>query len=174
MADKSDVTVVANGKQPNKRVLIGLIVVGFVLIIGVVWWLSQRETPKPTPTVPQYSGQALLDEVNKHVGKRQYDQAIKLIQGQESMKETDKQLLLASTYANASKYKDALAIYEQLDADDKLNETYSATAADVAERAKEYQQAINWYKQAKQLAPKDATDQIAVYDYKIAELEKQL
>jgi pentatricopeptide repeat protein len=83
-------------------------------------------------------------------------------------------LLLAGAYANAGNPKKALEVYEQLDSQNKLNEVYTATAAGVAEQAKDYAKAIELYKKAKAKADPATTDQIQTYNIMISELEKKL
>lgn len=157
----------------RKNAIIGFVVL-VVLVAGAVYWVVNRPAEEPTSKVPQYSGQALVNEVNRRYGQHDYAGVIKLLEGQKSVNEPDTQLLLAGAHTNKGDYESAVAIYERLEKQNALNGTYAATAADAAERAKQYQKAIDFYKKAKTRANPAATDQIGVYDYKIAELEKKL
>jgi tetratricopeptide (TPR) repeat protein len=157
----------------RKNALIGLIVL-VILVAGGVYWVMHRSKDEPASKVPQYSGQALVTEVNKRYGQHDYAGVINLLKGQKSIDEPATQLLLAGAYTNKGDFASAVVIYEKLEKQGALDETYAATAADAAERGKQYQKAIDFYKKAKERAPSDATDQKAVYDYKIAELEKKL
>ncbi len=163
--------------HPKRNVLIDAIVIFLVLaLIGFFWWWGNRPKPEPVADVPQYSGQALLDAINKKYGQSDYLGAIKLLKGQKTINETGTQLLLAAAYINAGQSDKALPIYDKLDQAGKLNELDMAAAAEAADRAKQYQKAIDWYKKAKASANKQTTslDQAAVYDYKITELQKKL
>lgn len=157
----------------RKNAIIGFVVL-VVLAAGAVYWVANRPKEEPASQVPQYSGQALVNEVNKRYGQHDYAGVIRLLEGQKSASEPDTQLLLAGAYTNKGEHKKAVAIYEQLNKQNALNEIYLATAADAAERAGQYQKAIDFYKKARERANPAATDQIATYDYKIAELEKKL
>jgi tetratricopeptide (TPR) repeat protein len=173
-------TPVISGEDPKrwyqkKNVLIDATVIfAVLLIIGVVWWVGHRPKTEPAPSVPQYSGQSLVDAVNKKYGAHDYGGAIKLIQGQKTVNDRDTQLLLAGAYANSGDDTRSMAIYDAQEKKTALSETDTATAASIAARLKQYQKAIGLYEQAKQRAnPKD-TDQIAVYQYQIGELQKKL
>lgn len=159
----------------KRNVLIDVVVIAAVLIIiGVVWWVGHRPKAEPAPSVPQYSGQALVAEVNKKYGNHDYVGAIKLIKGQKSINELSTQMLLAAAYANKGDNQEAVSIYEWQEKQKPLSETHIATAAEIAARNKQYQKAIDFYEKAKQRANPAETDQIAVYDYQIAELRKKL
>lgn len=163
-------------KKRNKRIDVAIIV-AVILLIGAAWWFGNHRKHEVKTDVPQYSAQQLVQEVNKKYGANDYGGAIKLIQGQKTIKETSTQLLLAAAFSNSGDHKKSLEIYEMLDKQGKLNETDTATAAGVAEQAKEYQKAIDLYKKAKERLKGSSTnslDQAAVYDYKIAQIEKKL
>ncbi len=160
----------------KRKVIIDVAVIAVVvLVIGVVWWIGHRPKPEPTPTVPQYSHQDLVKEVTKKYGINDYLGAIRLIQGQKTINETETQVLLASAYSTAGDHKKGLEVYRKLDREGKLAKTQLANVAAVADQAKDYAAAIDYYKRAKEaLRGSDAnTDQAAVYDYQIAELEKK-
>jgi tetratricopeptide (TPR) repeat protein len=153
------------------------VIILVALIIGAVWWAGHRPKPEPVSAFPQYSQADLVKEVNKKYGAHDYIGAINLINGQKIVNETSTQLLLAGAYANAGDNKRALAIYEQLDKSTKLNDIDTATAAAIAERDKQYQKAIDFYKKAKERlkgSANDSVDQAAIYDYQISALEKKL
>lgn len=159
----------------KRNVLIDIaVIVAVIVIVGVVWFVGRNSKSEPEYKVPQYSGQALVDEVNKKYGAHDYAGAINLLKGQKTINETSTQLLLAAAYANKGDFAQSLAIYDAEEAKGDLPEVYAAAAADVAERAQKHQKAIDFYQIAKQRADKNAVDQIAVYDYKIGELQKKL
>lgn len=162
----------------KRRLLIDAGVILLVaVVIGIIWWVGHRPKPEPASKYPQYSQQELVNEVNKKYGAHDYIGAIDLIKGQKIINESDTQLLLAGAYANAGNNKQALEIYDRLNSEIKLNDIDSATAGQIAERDKQYQKALNFYKQAKERlkgSPNESADQAAVYDYKISELEKKL
>ena len=163
-------------KKRNKLIDVAVILVVIVLI-GVAWWFGNHRKKDAYTDVPQYNTQQLVVEVNKKYGANDYGGAIKLIQGQKTIKEASTQLLLAAAYSNSGDHKRSLEIYENLEKQGKLNESDTATAAGVAEQAKEYRKAIDLYKKAKERLKGSATnsrDQAAVYDYKIAQIEKKL
>lgn len=156
----------------RKNALVGLAVLVVLAVAGALLYVAQRDK-EPVSKVPQYSQQQLVEEVNMRYGNNDYVGAIRLIEGQKTINETSTQLLLAGAYANSSDNKKAMEIYDKLEAQNKLNEAHTATAAEIAERLKDYQKAIALYKKAKARADQKAVDQLAVYDYKIAELEKK-
>jgi tetratricopeptide (TPR) repeat protein len=159
----------------KRNVLIDIaVILAVFLIIGVIWWVGHRPKPAAVSNVPQYTGQTLVDQVNKKYGNHDYIGAIRLIEGQKTVNDTATRLLLAAAYANSGDNQKALQIYEKQDQKKPLSETDAATAASVAEGAKQYQKAINLYQEAKQRANQQNTDQLAVYDYKIGELQKKL
>jgi len=176
-------------KLTKKRIIIISAIV-LVLLGGLVtFWVWQAQggrffvTPGSSSKkkdVPQYAEdkqQDLITEVNKKQGTGDYQGAIDLLEGQQNSGDEKMQLLLASAYASAGKMKEALAIYKKLDESGKLPDTELENMAAVAERAKEYQLAIDTYKRAKEYAASSneySDDQIATYDYQIAELEKKL
>jgi tetratricopeptide (TPR) repeat protein len=160
----------------KRKVIFDIAVIAVVaLIIGAVWWFGHRPKPEPQPTVPQYSHQDLVKEVTKKYGNNDYLGAIRLIQGQKKINDTETQVLLASAYSTSGDHKKGLEVYRKLDREGKLAKTDLANVAAVAEQAKDYPAAIEYYKRAKEaLKGSDAnSDQAAVYDYQIAELEKK-
>lgn len=162
----------------KRNVLIDVAVIAAVLaIIGFAWWWGHRPKEEPAPTVPQYSGQALVDEVQKKYGNHDYAGAIQLLKGQESIDEPGTLLLLAGAYANKGDYKKSLEVYQQVEKDHKLNTHDAATAGDIATQAGDYQAAAGFYEKAKQrLGNNDPTggDQAQVYDAKISETREKL
>jgi len=177
---KKTTTTVIQDERPQRwyrkrNVLIdATVIIAVVLIIAVIWWVGHRPKADTAAKVPQYSGQVLVEEVNKKYGNHDYLGAIHLIEGQKTISQTDTQLLLAGAYANAGNNQKALEIYEKQEAKKPLSESYAALAATAASQAKQYQKAIDFFQKAKQRAPQANTDQIAVYDYQIQELQKKL
>lgn len=157
----------------KKNALVGVVVLVVLLGAGLTWYLVANKKTVPPSKVPQYSGLQLVDEVNLRYGKHDYIGAIELIKGQQTINTPETQLLLAGAYANSGDNARALEIYDRLEAENKLQENETAIAAEIAERNKDYQKAIAYYKKAKQRADPNNADQAAVYDYKIAELEKK-
>jgi len=159
----------------KRSVLIDIVVIiAVVALISIVWWVGHKPKPAPVSAVPQYSGQTLVDQVNKKYGLHDYVGAIHLIQGQKTSSDRATQLLLASAYANSGDNQKALDIYEQQDKKSALSESDAASAASVATSLKQYQKAIDLFQKAKQRANPAGTDQIAIYDYQIKELQKKL
>ena len=97
-----------------------------------------------------------------------------LIRGQKTINERKTQLVLAVAYSNSNQHAKAVEIFDQLEKAKPLSEGDAALAAEVAERDKQYRKAVDYFKKAKERADTEAVDQIALYDYKIAELEKKL
>ncbi|HEX8762626.1 MAG TPA: hypothetical protein VF733_02590 [Candidatus Saccharimonadales bacterium] len=170
----SDDPVLPSHKK-RKVIIDGAVILGVVVIIGGVWWFGNRPKPEPAPTVPQYSHQDLVKEVNKKYGVSDYLGAIRLIQGQKTINETQTQVLLAGAYATSGDAKKSLEVYRKLDRAGKLEKTHLANVAAVAEQAKDYTTAVDYYKRAKDALKETGanSDQAAVYDYQIAELEKK-
>jgi tetratricopeptide (TPR) repeat protein len=174
----------------NKKRLIIILAIVLVLVGGGVaygiWRIQEsyraveESSKKPKKEIPQYKTdqkQALIDEVNQKYGKGDYKGAIQLIEGQQNVGDVNIQLLLAGAYANSGDLKKALEIYKKLDDADRLPDTSVENVAATAERAGDYRLAIDMYKRAKEFAASSTdqnSDQTAVYDYKIAELEKKL
>lgn len=157
----------------KRNALVGLVVLVVFLGAGLMWYMATHKRATPQSKVPQYSGQQLVDEVNLRYGRHDYVGAIELIKGQQTINSTETQLLLAGAYANSGDNTRALEIYDRLDSENKLQESETAVAGEVAERTHDYQKAIAYYKKAKQRADPNFTDQLAVYDYKVTELEKK-
>jgi pentatricopeptide repeat protein len=176
-------------KLTKKRIIIISAIV-LVLFGGLItFWVWQAQggrffagsgSSTKKKDVPQYTEdkqQDLIDEVNKKQGTGDYEGAITLLEGQQNAGDAKNQLLLAGAYATAGKLKEALDIYKKLDEDGKLPDTELENMAATADRAKEYQLALDTYKRAKEYAVSSGTqtdDQIKTYDYLIAELEKKL
>ena len=160
-------------KKKNVLIDVAVILAVFV-IIGLIWWVGHRPKPAPVSSVTQYTGQALVDQVNTKYGQHDYIGAIHLIQGQKTINDTSTQLLLAAAYANSGDNQKALTIYENQEQKKPLSETDVATAASIAENLKQYSKAIDLYQKAKQRSDQRNVDQLAVYDYKIGELQKKL
>lgn len=167
-------------KKPRRLIIVialGIVVVGAGLT-ATLWWLNQAaEQQAIIKKTPQYTAkQQLVDEVNKKYGTKDFAGAIRLIEGQKTVDDVEIQLLLAGAYANSGNTKKALEIYKQIDAAGKLPAAETANFATMAEQAGEYQIAIDAYKKAKAYAASSDTetdDQIAVYEYKISQLEKK-
>ncbi len=173
----------------KKRLIVIASCVGAVVVIasgvlGFLVWQSaqkvaeQEKIAKEGKPVVQYDNrQELIDDVNQKYGKGDYQAAIKQIEGQKSASEdVGLQLLLAGAYANSGDFKKAIEIYEKLDKAGKLPGVEYVNVAGTAERAGDIAMAIDMYKKAKENAissKSENSDQIAVYDYKIAELEKK-
>ncbi|HSX07996.1 MAG TPA: hypothetical protein VLG11_03835 [Candidatus Saccharimonadales bacterium] len=178
MAKKSDNTVVVTEPRVDKHK--ALIVAGIVLVVVAVaaggWWLATHRKVAPSSYGPQYTGQALVNAVNKKYGTHDYTGAITLLKGQKTINTEATQLLLAAAYANAHDFKTSLTTYQQIDKKFKLNSDQAATAASIAAQAKDYKTAIALFQEAKQRldASTNSQDQSAVYDYQISELQKKL
>ena len=153
-------------------------------VLGFLVWQSaqkvaeQEKISKEDKPVVQYDNrQQLIDDVNQKYGKGEYQAAIKEIEGQKTAGEdVGLQLLLAGAYANSGDFKKAIEIYKKLDSAGKLPGAEYVNIAGTAERAGDIALAIDMYKKAKEYAissKSESNDQIAVYDYKIAELEKR-
>lgn len=159
--------------------VIGGVMLGFMVWQSAVKVQEQEKASRQPKPVAQYEDnrQALVDDVNKKYGKGDYQAAIEEIEGQKSAGEdVGLQLLLAGAYANSGDAKKALEIYKKLEAAGKLPGQEYVNMAGMAERAGDAAAAIAAYKKAKEHAISSKTesqDQIAVYDYKIAELEKK-
>lgn len=153
-------------------------VLGFLVWQSAVKVAKQEKISKENRPVVQYENrQQLVDDVNQKYGKGDYQAAIKEIEGQKSANEdVGLQLLLAGAYANSGDFKKAIEIYKKLNGAGKLPATEYANVAGTAERAGDVAMAIDMYKKAKEHAvssKSESNDQIAIYDYKIAELEKK-
>ena len=173
----------------KKRLIIIASIVLAALVVGggtlgyMVWQSTMRaqeqeKLSKESKPIVQYEEkQQLVEDVNKRYGKGDYEGAIKEIEGQQSSSENvGLQLLLAGAYANSGNPKKALEIYQKLDTAGKLPQIEYANMAGMAERAGDVAAAIAAYKKAKEYAvssKNEGQDQIAVYDYKISELEKK-
>lgn len=175
----------------TKKHIVIISVVALVLIGGLAaFWVWQAQggrffvTPgssssKKKENVPQYTEdkrQELLDDVNEKQGSGDFQGAIQIIEGQQNSQDPAMQVLLAGAYANAGDFQKSLEIYKQLEEAGKLPGGEYANMAAVAERAKEYQVAIDAYRKAKEngIEKQENDDQLAYYDYKITELEKKL
>lgn len=171
----------------NKKILLIASIIVAILLIGgggLLWavWRSTPEdaatTQKTTQAAPQYENrQTLVDDVNKKYGSKDYTGAITLIEGQKNAEDVSLQLLLAGAYANSDNIQKAFDIYKKIDTDGKLPDTELVNLANMAERAGDTKAAVTAYKRAKTYAANSKTigrDEIASYDYKIAELEKKL
>lgn len=173
----------------KKRLIIVASCVAAVFVIGggslgFLAWKSAQEVAEQEkiskqgkPVVQYEDRQKLVDDVNQKYGKGDFEGAIREIEGQKSASEdVGLQLLLAGAYANSGDFKKAVEIYKKLESAGKLPAQEYVNVAGTAERAGEIALAIDMYKKAKEHAISSKTegsDQIAVYDYKIAELEKK-
>lgn len=172
-------------KMNKKRLIISSVIILVVVgggIAAFVWWVqfnsgASLTTSGSSKKVTQYApnDQKLVDDLNQKYGMGDYQGAIKLLEGQQSIQDTNTQLLLAGAYANAGDYKKALQIYQTLDKAGKLPQESLGNMGDMAEKAGDTAAAIAAYKRAKSFAASsnEVDDQGAVYDYKIAQLEKK-
>lgn len=180
-------TVMININLSKKqKIIIVAVAVALLGLVGYTIWAIQNsyrqveESAKAGKKVQQFKKdqkQSLIDEVNKRYAAKDYKGAIELIEGQQNANDVEMQLLLASAYFNSSDFKKALDVYKRLDSRGKLPDTSLENMAKTAERANEYRLAIDMYKRAKEYGTSSGdvnTDQLATYDYKIAELEKKL
>jgi pentatricopeptide repeat protein len=176
-------------KIPKKRLIVIACVVGAVVLVGGGWlgfmvWQSAQKvaeqeqvSKQPKPAVQYDNRQELINDVNQKYGTKDFEGAIRVIEAQRSLGEDPAlQLLLAGAYANSGDVKKALEIYKKLDSAGTLPQTEWGNMAEMAERAGEDSVALTAYKRAKEYAvssKSESSDQIAVYEYKIAELEKK-
>jgi tetratricopeptide (TPR) repeat protein len=178
--------------QVTKKRIIIIVAAVLVLFGGLVaFWIWQAQggrffvapsdnSPAKQKDVPQYGDdkrQELVDQVNQKQGSGDYQGAIRLLEGQQNSQDVRTQILLAGAYANAGEFQKSLEIYKKLVDTGTLPGIEYANMAAVAERAKDYRLALDCYKKAKENAvttKQENDDQIAFYDYKIAEMEKQL
>lgn len=161
----------------KKNALIGLIVLVVLLTAGLIWYFALRKEAPPAPTVPQYSGQQLVDELNKRYGANDFVGAIELLKGQKTADTPEVQHLLASAYANKGEYRESLAVYGKLDSGGHLSAEDTASAAEVAEKAKDYQQAAGYYDRAASRIEKESNfiqDLPLLYRQKAEEMRKKL
>lgn len=176
-------------KITKKRLLIIICVAMAVILGGAMWlgymvWQSaqkvseqEKASLQPKPALQYDDRQKLIGDINQKYGARDFQGAIKTIEAQkDSGTDPALQILLAGAYANAGDTKKAFEIYRKLDADGKLPRQEYGNMADMAEKAGDIEAAIATYKKAKEYAvssKSESPDQIAVYDYKISELEKR-
>jgi tetratricopeptide (TPR) repeat protein len=163
----------------RKHVLIDLAIILVVAaIIAVIWWVGHRPKPEPAPSVPQFSGQALVDEVNKKYSSNDYGGAVKLLKGQKSINETGTQLLLANAYANQGDKAAALKVYDKLQDENKLVAESAAAAALLAEQLNDNAKALAYYKIAVEKLKTDnnqaISDHLPMYEAKVDELTKKV
>jgi len=161
----------------KKNALIGLGILVVLLAAGLLWYFVFRNDAPPAPTTPQYSGQQLVDELNKRYGANDFVGAIELLKGQKSVDTPEVQLLLASAYANKGDYKESLVVYSKLDSSGNLSAENTASAAEVAEKAKDYQQAAGYYDRAASRLEKEGNyvqDASLLYRQKAEEMRKKL
>jgi len=174
------VTIVASDQArpwfKRKKVLIDIVVILVVLLfIGGIWLWNNAHKKQPD-VGPQYTGQALVDQVNKKFATHDYNGAITLLKNQKTFKEKSTQLLLANVYANKGDYTAALKVYTDLEKSSGLSADESITAAAFAERAGDKKTALNLYRSvvAKLQSDKNAAnnDTLPMYQAKVSELEK--
>lgn len=183
MASKSDDSVVSGKHQAAVRVSVwqklskrwvvaGVIVV--IVVAGGGWLLMHRHKAAPVSNVPQLSGDALSNAVNKKLGAYNYIGAVQLLKGQKSFNEAATQLLLANVYASQKDYSKALAIYASLDKAGKLSSSSAAAGGAIAEQAGDKKTALHYYQQAVQKARSDKQlsndDLVQMYQAKVDEL----
>ena len=164
-------------------IIAGVLIVGGVAL-GVAVWQSdknlkdtEKTTKKPVTQYKSDQQQKLVEDVNKKYGTGDYKGAIALIEGQQNTEDVNTQLLLAGAYANSRDFNKALEIYKKIDSTGKLPGPSIQNMASIATEAKDYKLAIDLYKRAKtyMLSSNERNnDQIAFYDYQIAELGKKL
>jgi tetratricopeptide (TPR) repeat protein len=163
----------------KKNVVIDIaVIVAVLVIIGIIWWVGHRPKAEPVSKVPQYSGQSLVDAVNKKTGENDYGGAIALLKGQKSAATPSTQLLLASAYANEGNITEALKIYDDLNKSNSLSVGSLAAAAEIAEKAGNDKKALEYYKAAVSKLQADTTpsnnDTLPAYQAKVSELEKKV
>ncbi|HKR82234.1 MAG TPA: hypothetical protein VJR27_04535 [Candidatus Saccharimonadales bacterium] len=179
MADKTDEppkTVVATKKGLSKRQI--WIIVAAVLVAGAVGlgaWIKLHH--KSVSDVPQLDNAALITAVGKDLEKKDYAAALKLVQGQKTIKSTETQLVLATVYTNKGDYTAALAVYAALNKKGQLSADSLAAAAALAQQTGDNQTALNYYRAALTKAQADQNlvnnDVVPTYQYHISELEKK-
>jgi cytochrome c-type biogenesis protein CcmH/NrfG len=179
MSQKLKPTVVTTGTRFSKRAkVITLCVVVVLVAAGVAWWLVGGRTKVPEVTQPtQPSAAKLRQDLDKYTSTKDYKGAIRLLKSQPG-NNSDTQKLLASTYANAGDYKNALTTYDNLAQSNNLSGEDTATAAEVAERAGDFKLAAQYYREAAKKVAEEKTptysDQVLMYNAKAKELEKKL
>jgi tetratricopeptide (TPR) repeat protein len=120
-----------------------------------------------------------MKQVNLDNSLGKYQQAIDLIKSQKNSDSIANQTFLASVYVNKKEYQNALDIFAVINQQGQTTQSLAENAASVAQQAKDYQLAINYYQQAKKLAANNksnpvASSDITYYDGQIQTLEKQL
>lgn len=180
MVKKPTITVMPETQRRfgKKKIFLiaGGVVVAAVLIGGVWMWWSGRPVDEVTKKPETLSTGQINQVVDKSIASGNYDDALETLKDQPQS--VEKQLAVAIVYMNKKDYKSALAIYNDLDRQDKLPLGYISGAASFAELAKDEALALHYYKEAKEktLAQKDAIptwkDDVARYDAAIKRLQK--
>ncbi len=154
----------------SKRGLLLAVAYLFVAVVIAFIVFKLTETKKPVPTYAD-----LLTNVNKDTNIGQFSSALKTLNAAPSTEKND--LLKVSVYLSEGNYKNALNEYQQIMRNYGSSEGLLYGAARAAENAKNYQVAINYYKQALNIMSQAKNDplkssEIAFYNSKIQQLEK--
>jgi pentatricopeptide repeat protein len=172
----------------NKKLLIIVIVIASVALIGggylgyMVWRSSQdvqqseREVGASDDVRQIDDREQLVEEVNQRYGEGNFTEAIRLIEGQKNADDPEVQILLAGAYANSGEVQKAFNVYKKLQEAGELPDVQWVNYAEMAERSGDKKAALEGYRKARDYAASsnaESPDQVAVYEYKIAELEAQ-
>ena len=152
-----------------------LILLAIAAIAGWLAWSRHVDQLDKQRTLTESSNKQLLAQTNKDITSGDYDQAVNRIK---NATHTDKetQLLLISTYQSKGDYNSALTLYKEVIGAYGANLGLVEGAAQAAEQVKDYKQAIDYYKQARQFVS-DGKDyatkkaDLAFYDNKIKMLQ---
>jgi tetratricopeptide (TPR) repeat protein len=138
----------------NKKIYFALVLV-LVMLFGFHLFLRNEDSKR----WPQLNNDKLIEKVNYYNSLHHYQDAVDLIKAQDN-ESILRQSLLASEYANQSKYKESSDIYSQVEKTGQMNKDLAESAADTALRAKNSQQAIHYYSVAIDLTKNDARNPV--------------
>lgn len=187
MSKRQTTVIVSDGKPIRQRGRISrravTLLVACLLMVGgaggLVWLKlgsgqdnANSKTKAPTAASEQLTPDEQVELAN--AGK-DYSKSVQLMEGRKPQSTEDK-LKLAVAYSNNKQYKEALAIFDELDKAGELDSGYEAAAAETAVAAGDKQAAIRHYQAAKKKIVEEkqvtAESQIEIYDFKIKQLQE--
>lgn len=162
----------------KKQLLIGACIAAVLAMVVGGWFLHMhQEARQAARKQQQLSKPELQNSVDKANAHADYNTAINTLKAQANQ-DAQTQVLLADAYANKGDYKNALTIFASLDKIHKLPDDSIEGAAEIAVQAKDYQAAIHYYQEAKDMvvANKDKIPNwssfVQRYDVDIQRLQK--
>lgn len=164
-------------KLTRKQWLIAGVVL--VLLVGAGGYAIWQNRTEPKPSKPTYSTEGVLlkklnseqlrTELQKLISEKKFSSAEQLINYQDEADSDQHKMLLALTYVNQNKPKDALRILKSLEGSNQNNWQFFNTVGNVYQQLGDKKNAVSYYKKALSVLKKTGDSPVQADDVRSLE-----